>query len=192
MLASPALQFSDLVTISRLTSLPEIERARPGMGLAHPNLSTAIPSTFVANDNASEVIATAQGAKALLSSYYMHMPDDIFFGLLKQTSALLDLANWDDEDALASLDSYRTMLRAIVQLRPLERPNLGLGDGGQLLAAWRDGSNQAVIEFLENDRMRWSISVLQNDASNVATGLTNVRSLRDIFKVHGVGNMIHG
>ena len=150
---------------------------------------------IVGNDNGTEIRATAQALKAMLSSYSMHLSSDLREGLLRQTSAIADPTIWDEEDEIASVDSYRTMLRAVVAIQPRSRPNLALSDRGNFLGAWRSldhDSDFAVIEFFPMDRMRWSINAKSGEFVNRAVGMTSITEIEKIFDAHGATELIRG
>lgn len=146
----------------------------------------------VSNDNRTDIIAVLSAANVLLRSYWMHMSDVLRTGLLKQTNAVLDLDDWEDDDCNASLDSYKTLLRSIVELQPNRRPALGLSDRGNFLAAWHREASKVVIEFLPNDRMKWMIAQAEGADTDRAAGQTNVAQIRMIMEVHAGRALVDG
>ena len=121
----------------------------------------------------------------------MHLGDEIRQRVVAQFTMLLIPDDWDEEDALPSDASERTLLRALAFLKPSVRPALGLA-GQNLLAMWTNDHVSLTLEFQAADRIRWFIRNTQGDQTDTAAGVTNAPSLPNILQGFGVGGVLNG
>ena len=79
---------------------------------------------------------------------------DLFF----QIDWLLNSEEWEEGDDLANAESFKTLIKFILNSNPFKAPYLGLSDSGNLLASWINESNELELECLPNDCIKWFIS----------------------------------
>ncbi len=139
---------------------------------------------WVANDAQSEISKINRAAKALLTEYAILLRPVIRTGLIAQTNVICDADDWDDEDLLPSLDSYRCMLKGLIELAPMSRPNLSVSDNGNIIAGWFSDSARTVFEFLPNERISWVISRTESEENNRAVGVEPISKIRAIAIAH--------
>ena len=144
----------------------------------------------VSNDNVDHLRVTHTAIIALLSSYYSALKQSVFEGIKKQTAVVLNHDEFEDEDELPSIDSYRTFLRSVAQLKPARRPNLGINGKGNFLAVWRSENFQAVFEFMPFDRMKWTLTLVQAGDRNIISGSTEVKKIREIISMFGAEEVL--
>ncbi len=146
----------------------------------------------ISNDNGVEISAANFGTKAILRSYWMHLRPQLREGLLNQTNVVLHEDEWEEEEFFASLDSYQTMIRALVNLQPATRPYLAVSAKGNFIAAWKCTLGKVVFEMLPMDRLNWSVTTLSHGNRDRASGQTNIEQLRDIVVTHKGRSIIDG
>jgi len=117
--------------------------------------------------------ATAS-VKIMTSRVAMHLEREWREKLFNQMDSLHDPLEWMEEDTPIEKSSFATFLKAICQIKPKNRPGLGLAHGGNLIAAWTSGSNRLTVEFLAKDRVRWIISRFRDEEPEQYVGQTVV------------------
>lgn len=120
--------------------------------------------------------ATAS-VKILVSQVAMHMDRNWREKLFRQIDSLHDLEEWDNEDKPIRRASFATFLKAILQIKPLRHPSLGLSYEGYLIAAWTLGQDRLITEYLPNDRVRWILTRHIDGEIERASGQTLVYRL---------------
>lgn len=146
----------------------------------------------LANDNGQEVRATLRAAKAMVSEFSMHLPVALRTGILAQSNMVMDPEDWEDDDPLPSLDSYRTMLRGLVAISPQARPNMAISHAGSFVAGWFREKSKVVLDFQPNDRCRWLVVYQDDDQVSRAGGDESVSRLAEVISVHQGRAIIDG
>lgn len=191
---SKAIQFASSPVAVRLTAAlsPTHDELTKGFEALFTQPTDPLASFEIANDNGQSLIASAMAVKQLISSYSLHLPKPVRSGLLKQVDRLFAPEEFEPSDALPSIDSFRCLLRALVVLRPLKRPNLGLSDDGAFLAAWFDEGARLSLKFLPNDMVHW-ISFFQIEPSeNRGSGKIAANDFTKIVEAYGLRWLIDG
>lgn len=146
----------------------------------------------VANDCDQDLVASASAIRHLLSSFSMHLTPEVRTGIFRQTKRLIAVDDWDDDCQLPSVDSYRTMLRTLVELEPQERPRLGLADTGEFLSMWFSDQQKFSVEYLPNDRVRWvATSGIDSDQSRTS-GTTPVKKMLELIDALDLRGLLNG
>lgn len=146
----------------------------------------------LANDDNQDLVATAAAIKSLLSTFSMHLSPAVRKGILAQSKRLIDPDDWDADCLLPSIDSFRTMLRALVAIDPERRPNLGLSDEGMFLGMWFRGDESFTVEFRPEDRVNWIAATIADGEKSRTTGNTPTRKMIDLIKSLDVRELIDG
>ncbi|MFH1158736.1 MAG: hypothetical protein V1721_07660 [Pseudomonadota bacterium] len=103
-------------------------------------------------DNRSEL-------KIITSTYSAsHLDSDIKAQLFSQIDWLLNSEEWEEGDNFADTESFKTLIKFILNSNPSRAPYLGLSDSGHLLASWVSESNKLILECLPRDCIKWFVS----------------------------------
>ena len=120
-------------------------------------------------------------AKILTGQVAMHLDSDWRERLFLTLDHLLDSEEWHDEDNPFGPASFSTFLRAILFLRPSRRPGLGVTDQGNLIGAWTNDRDRVTLEFLETDKVKWSLSCFIDEEQERAVGTNPVSRLSEVL-----------
>ena len=131
-------------------------------------------------------------AMIAIASVGMHLDKQWREMLIAQINGLHDLAEWYKGDEPLGESSFRTFLKAILQIKPERRPGLGLSSEGNLIAAWTRGRNQLTIEFLRDDRVRWVINRSHDGESERFAAMISVSRLLSVLQPHDPGYWFFG
>lgn len=138
-----------------ITRAVEALRSGPSPGGIQSRIDAKPPEKPL-EDVLFDALATV---KVLTSQVAMHMDSEWRKKLFRQLDSLHDPAEWETGDVPVQQASFSTFLKAMLTIHPERRPGLGLSHTGHLIAAWVTGSDRLVIEFLPNDRVRWTLSI---------------------------------
>ncbi|TXK95389.1 hypothetical protein BMR02_12835 [Methylococcaceae bacterium HT1] len=119
--------------------------------------------------------------KIEISKVAMHLSDNWRNGLFKQLDSLMDIDNWEDDDAPVTHKSFSTLLRMLTLLRPDCRPGLGSTSSGNIIAAWTKESSRLTIECLPNDKVRWVLSHFIDNIRESAAGEAHLTRLNIVL-----------
>ena len=125
--------------------------------------------------------ATAN-VKILTSQVAMHLDQELRKRIFSQLDAIHNVEDWDPDDEPIRKGSFATFLKALVEIKPVRRPSLGLSHSGHLIAAWVVEQDRLTIEFLNDDRVRWVLARAIDDDVERFAGHTNVARLLDGLK----------
>jgi hypothetical protein len=87
----------------------------------------------------------------------MHLRAEWRDGFFRQLDSLLSSENWDPDDVPPDRESFATLLRMLLSLRPDRRPGLGATANGLMIAAWTIGEDRLTIKCLPSDRVSWVV-----------------------------------
>lgn len=131
-------------------------------------------------------------AMIALASVGMHLDKNWREMLFRQLNSLHDAAEWYEGDEPLREASFRTFLKAILQIRPKRRPGLGLSSAGNLIAAWTRGRDQLTIEFLPHDKVRWVLSRHYDDEPERFAASISVARLIHALQPYDLGHWFSG
>lgn len=120
--------------------------------------------------------------KIFTAQIAMHIDRQWRDRLFAQLDSLLDVNEWDEQDAPPVHNSYATFLRMLLSIKPERRPGLGAAANGNLIAAWTNGNDKLTIECLANDEIRWSIARDTDEMRVRAAGIDSLRRLSVILE----------
>lgn len=150
----------------------------------------------IANDNArsvrDELASRLSACQREMSLLAMHFSADFRERTLRQLKNLLDPNEWENDDTHIQTSSFRSFIRAMAVLRPIERPMLGLSDQGNILAMWASGGSRLTFEHLANDRLKWFISANSKAGPDSAAGVTTIAKLAHIADAQGMRALFDG
>jgi hypothetical protein len=110
------------------------------------------------------------------ADFAMHLDTAWRAGLFSQLDQLLDADEWDFDDAMPSVESFRTFLRLIIHNKVANRPGLGATRDGKIIAAWTAGKDRLTVECMPDDTIRW-VLVKYEDGQRVSSANTGPVSL---------------
>jgi hypothetical protein len=119
--------------------------------------------------------------KRIAASVGMYLDPDWRKRLFAKLDDLMDPAEWDEDFAIPSDQSFSTFLRMIIYLHPTKRPGLGLSSKGHFLASWAKGEDRIVIECLANDDVRWVLSHGLDGNIESGAGKTKVYRIPEVI-----------
>jgi len=115
--------------------------------------------------------------KILTSEVAMYLEPEWRKKLFHQIDLLHDPEEWESEDKPIDQSSYRTFLRAFLEINPKRKPGLGLAYMGNLIAAWTTGRDRLTIEFLPDDHVRWVLTKYYDDEPERVAGKSKISRL---------------
>ncbi len=119
--------------------------------------------------------------KLKIASVAMHLNQDWRTRFFMQLDNLLDINEWDEDDQPVTDDSFSTLLRLLLSIRPKRRPGLGATSNGHIIATWTSGKNRLTIECLPGDQIRWIVFSSIDDYKESAVGQTSLDRITDVL-----------
>lgn len=150
--------------------------------LLNPLSPASLYPASIEMDIEERLFDATSSVKMLTAQVAMHMDKEWRNKLFRQIDSLHDLDEWDSDDKPVKRSSFKTFLKAILQIKPLQHPGLGLTYDGYLIAAWTTGRDQLTTEFLPNDRVRWVLTRHIDEETEQAAGQTTVSRLYECLK----------
>ena len=152
-----------------------IEKATKFIGTDRRNLrSSKLPDPLAAR---------LHDFQTLMSKVSMHFGPKFSVELNRQLISLLDSEQWEEDDVLPSVQSFKTFYRALVFLEVEKRPGLGVGIDGSMVAAWTIGANRLTLECKKGDAVHWVLSRSNNlEVPEKAAGITIVTRLHAVLE----------
>jgi hypothetical protein len=126
-------------------------------------------------------------AKVLTSRIAMHLDRHWRDKLFRQLDSLHDIDEWDLDTQPLDKASFSTFLRTLHAIGMKRRPGLGLSFKGNLIGAWTVGPNRLTIEFLPDDKLRWSVIREYGQQPDRAAGETSVARIAGILAPYSPG-----
>jgi hypothetical protein len=173
--------------------------ARP----AAPNASMAIskprpPETHAVTPDTLEgrIYDALANAKVQVSRVASHLPDNFRRQLFEQLDEVHDLDDWTPGDEPASPASFATFLRTLLLLaksyQPFKWPGLGLSIRGHVLASWGTVADRLTLEFLGQDKVRWSLIRPDRESQKqTVIGECNILTLNNNLAPHAPEHWFH-
>lgn len=138
-------------------------------------------STQARNNVAESLYDTLAGFKVRTASVAMHMDNEWRSKLFAQLDSLLDSEEWDPSDIPPTLNSFSTLIRMLLSLRPERRPGLAASPDGHMVATWLVEKDRLTIECLDNDEVRWVLARKIDGETERAAGQTVVTRLKSVL-----------
>lgn len=128
------------------------------------------------NVSLEETLFNNRASLKIITSRYgaSHIEPELRKNLFFQIDWLLKSEEWEENDNLPTEESFKTLIKFILNSSPVESPSLGLSDDGNLLAAWINGSNRLVLECLPYDRFNWLASCVFNGKEEKMSGASSL------------------
>lgn len=108
--------------------------------------------------------------KIKTSEVAMHLDNEWRKRFFRQLDNLMDIDNWEEDDAPVEIASFITLLRMLTLIKPTRRPGLGSTSGGNIIAAWTIEMDRLTIECLAEDRVRWVLSRIADGVRESGAG----------------------
>lgn len=129
-----------------------------------------------------------------LSLVSMYLDRNLREKITRQLRNLFNVDEWDEDDVPVNVGSFRSFVRALILIEPLQRPMLALNQQGGVIAMWGENDSRFVLDFFPRDRLRW-FAVSPNEDENVAdksVGETSIEKLGGIIDAFGARGLIDG
>lgn len=111
--------------------------------------------------------------KILASQYFLqHVNRIVRDQLFQQVDWLIDPNDWAEGDQLANHESFKTLLKLILNATPKESPYLSLSDEGNLVTTWIASKHRMHVECFPGERYRWFIATGEGDEAEKTSGTT--------------------
>lgn len=120
--------------------------------------------------------------KLEISKVSMYLPDEWRLGFFQQLDSLMDIDNWEEDEKPIIQDSFRTLLRILLLIKPENRPGIGSTSDGNIIAAWTNDSARLTIECRAHDKVRWVLSQTIDNQRESAAGETLSTRLQTILE----------
>jgi hypothetical protein len=147
-----------------------------------PSRLSQLPASSTSeNVVGANLFDAAASFKVLTSQVSMHLDRHWRDKLFRQLDSLLDADEWDSKDLPPTIQSYRTLLRALLKINPERKPGLGASTDGKLIAAWSSGNNHLTLKCLPNDQFIWSITRYIGEQAYKAAGTTDLSRLERVI-----------
>jgi len=139
-------------------------------------LKTSEPPSAISTQSGTaldqRVFDALANAKTFAAMVSMHLDKAWREKLFNQLDDLHDLSEWETGDEPVEQKSFITFLKTFIALDPRRRPSLGMTHDGHILMAWVRGSDRLTLEFLENDSVRWTVTMTIDGNKERAAGQT--------------------
>ena len=129
--------------------------------------------------------------KIKTSEVAMYLPDEWRKGFFSQLDNLMDIENWEEDDAPVARESFNTLLRMLTLIKPVRRPGLGSTSSGHIIAAWTNQTNRLTIECLPSDRVRWVLSHVIDGICESAAGEVQLIRLQAVLAPYSPNLWFH-
>lgn len=114
----------------------------------------------------------------------MHLPRSWRETFFKQIDVLLDLDNWDEDDAVLSEDSIDTAIRALVYLDLKINPGVGVTADGNLALTWVKGTDRLTIICLPNDKVQVIVNISIDEEPNISSNRVATEHITKLINPH--------
>ncbi len=120
--------------------------------------------------------------KIILAQFSIsHLDMEIRSQLLRQIDWLLDAEHWEAGDSFPNVGAFKTLIKFILNAKPVASPSLGLSDSGNLLAMWVHEANRLTLECMPNDLINYAAMSIADGKKKSAAG--RAETLRDILEL---------
>lgn len=124
--------------------------------------------------------------KTKTASIAMHVSKEWLSIFYKQLDNLMDPENWEDDDTPITDESFTTLLRMLMYVKPEKRPGLGATSTGNIIATWTKNKERLTIECLPSDKIRWVLSIYIDGERESAAGVSSLKRLLDVLSPYGL------
>ena len=144
-------------------------------------------TSFTRAKSTNQLLRTAkQQAKFETSKVATRIAKEWVDNLFWQLDELLNPEEWDDTDAaILSLPSWRSFLKGLFVLRPINKPGLGLSTSGNIVASWSTGPQHLDIEFRADDQVRWVLAANIDGQTERVAGRSTAFRLPETLAPYG-------
>jgi hypothetical protein len=109
-----------------------------------------------------------------------HFDKDLRAQLFKQIDWILDDEEGEQLDNFADQESFKTLIKFVLNTNPVNAPYLNLADDGHLIATWITGANKLRLECFANDYTQWFISCeIDGEAERISGEAASLQRLLD-------------
>jgi hypothetical protein len=162
------LRFGAIAAADR--GLPSTSRPVFEKNATHEDVARGFKTTISSRqDLGAQLFDRAVNLKVTYSTYSMHLSDDERRRTFDEIDYLLDESGWDPEDILPRSEYFVEFLRWAVYSRNFDWVSLGVGDKGEILAAWQREGKQLTAAFGKGE-VSWTFQGPGEDGLQVAAG----------------------
>jgi hypothetical protein len=112
----------------------------------------------------------------------MHLDHQWRTRFFAQLDSLLSYEDWDKADLPISEDSFTTLLRLLLLIRPKRRAGLGASGDGHIIAMWTVENDRLTVECLPADEVRWIVLREIAGDRESAAGQTSLPRLPEVLQ----------
>lgn len=123
-----------------------------------------------------------ESCKMATASIAMHVSSEWRALLFSQIDNLMDVENWEDEDCPITQNSFMTLLRMLMLIKPQKRSGVGATSNGNIIATWTRGKDRLTIECMAGDKVRWVLSHYINGERESGAGETSLNRLLAVLE----------
>jgi hypothetical protein len=151
--------------------------------------SSSLPSAFntfqppLGQSKQESLFNALVGLKVAVSTYAMHLLPADRDRLFSEFDYLLESESWDEEDVLPRPESLVAFLKWIIYSGDNSWTSIGIGNEGNILAAWHDERLQLTANF-DIDSVKWTVRANVNRALQSAAGRSSLSYFRDQAKFY--------
>jgi len=121
---------------------------------------TNVTSIFERQSLAAKLYAAKQSAKQYASVFGSRISQEWRKNLFWQLDELLSEEEWDEDNAILDLESWKSFLTGMFVIRPAKRPGIGITENGNVVASWGNVSEHLDMEFRPGNEARWVLSAI--------------------------------
>jgi hypothetical protein len=147
--------------------------------IVHRNISTAISGGLQNLDE--KLFDVSANVKIESSRVSMHLDPIKLAKIFKQIDTLNSPEEWDVENELLKIDSYKAFLVWFISVKPQVGPGLGVSNKGYLIATWMKNKDRMILEFFPKHRVRWMLYKSLGEESEIASGESSISRLSNIL-----------
>jgi hypothetical protein len=184
-----AASYGNIIKFQHGASFVANENANENQRIIEQDVISAIDRNLsknnLANSNIDEILFDNKAAlKTIAVKYGLSFIDQLVKSqLFKQIDWLLDVDSWEEGDILADADSFKTLMKFILNTNPVQAPYLGLANNGNILATFANDGNDLTLECYRNDRIKWFVScVFSGEIERTYGDKASIERLQELLK----------
>ncbi|MBR0647126.1 hypothetical protein [Plastoroseomonas hellenica] len=128
-------------------------------------------------NNQEAVFVRNVDLKVAYATFAMHLSKEIKSKYFERLDQILDVEEWEIEDALPKLSSFQDFARTLIFYQFKWLPELTVSSSGVVAACWYTKNDRITVEFTGNRSCRWALSFRENEELELATGSCQIVNL---------------
>jgi hypothetical protein len=115
------------------------------------------------------------GLKVSVSLYAMHLSQDARHKIFDQLDALINPADWYEEDDPPRQEAFQEFLKWLIYAKFFEWTSLGVSDEGHILVAWNTAQTLLTANFGGSGDVRWTARLQSDSGVEHAAGKSSLK-----------------